>query len=100
MADADAIQSFLSTYKQSETAAPTSSNIPHQRPICCCGNAACVFLKQNESALEGLERDVRTAAKLGQVSGIPVSCCECECEGEGEDLIAGFARALVCRVRS
>jgi len=63
MAD-DAIQSFLESYGQSET---RIDSIPHPPATCCCGNAACAYLKHNHSALEGLERDVRTAAKLGQV---------------------------------
>ncbi|KAK5121080.1 hypothetical protein LTR85_005564 [Meristemomyces frigidus] len=60
MAD-DAIQSFLESYGQSET-----HSIPRSPATCCCGNAACAYLFHNQSALEGLERDVRTAAKLGQ----------------------------------
>ncbi|KAK3710476.1 hypothetical protein LTR37_010319 [Vermiconidia calcicola] len=57
---ADAIQSFLESYQQSET-----NHIPHQ-PTCCCGNAACAYLKLNQSALDGLEKDVSTAARLGK----------------------------------
>ena len=34
---------------------------------CCCGHADCAFLKHNSSALDELEREVRTAARLGQV---------------------------------
>jgi hypothetical protein len=34
---------------------------------CCCGHADCAFLKHNCSALDELEREVRTAARLGQV---------------------------------
>ncbi|KAK4551858.1 hypothetical protein LTR86_010854 [Recurvomyces mirabilis] len=56
----DAIQSFLASCGQSD------NHIPRQRSSCCCGNPACVYLKQNASALEGLEEDVRTAACLGQ----------------------------------
>lgn len=70
----DAIQSFLDDYGQSsDSAAGASSYIPATRPpiSCCCGNAACAYLKHNESALDGLERDVSTAARLGKVS--PVS---------------------------
>ncbi|KAK5131790.1 hypothetical protein LTR08_000545 [Meristemomyces frigidus] len=55
MAD-DAIQSILDSHC-----------MPHAPATCCCGNAACAYLQHNQSALEGLERDVRTAAKLGQV---------------------------------
>lgn len=65
-ADADAIQSFL----DDNDSAGASSYIPASRPpiSCCCGNVACAFLKHNESALDGLERDVSTAARLGKVS--------------------------------
>ncbi|KAK4627803.1 hypothetical protein CLAFUR0_04238 [Fulvia fulva] len=63
-ADADAIQSFL----DDNDSAGASSYIPASRPpiSCCCGNVACAFLKHNESALDGLERDVSTAARLGK----------------------------------
>jgi hypothetical protein len=60
---ADTIQSFLEEYGQSQP-----QHIPEQsRSICCCGNEACAYLKHNQSALEGLERDVSTAARLGKV---------------------------------
>jgi len=66
MAD-DAVQSFIDAYGQSDT---SELHIPeHMQRIhkCCCGNDACAYLKHNQVALESLERDVRTAAKLGQV---------------------------------
>lgn len=60
---ADPIQSFLDTYEQSD-----AHSIPEQsHSICCCGNESCAYLKHNQSALEGLERDVSTAARLGKV---------------------------------
>ena len=34
---------------------------------CCCGRTDCAFLKHNCSALDDLEKEVRTAAQLGQV---------------------------------
>lgn len=34
---------------------------------CCCGRDECAFLHHNQVALEGLEKDLDTAAKLGQV---------------------------------
>lgn len=34
---------------------------------CCCGRPDCALLKQNCSVLETLEKDVHTAAQLGQV---------------------------------
>ena len=50
--------------------------IPAHRPAttpnsevvkCCCGHEDCAFLKHNCSALDELEEEVRTAARLGQV---------------------------------
>ncbi|KAK1055274.1 hypothetical protein LTR12_015286 [Friedmanniomyces endolithicus] len=60
----DAIQSFLESYRPSET--DNASSIPHPCAACCCGNEGCAYLRQNTSALEAVERDVRTAAQLGQ----------------------------------
>jgi hypothetical protein len=34
---------------------------------CCCGRDSCAYLRHNNDALDGLEKDVRTAAQLGQV---------------------------------
>jgi hypothetical protein len=34
---------------------------------CCCGRTDCVYLKHNWVALDDLEKEVRTAAQLGQV---------------------------------
>lgn len=58
------IHSFL---EQSSALTPS---IPATRAnvACCCGNEACAYLKHNQSALDGLERDVCTAAQLGKVS--------------------------------
>lgn len=58
---ADPIQSFLSSYHEQSEAL----HIP--RANCCCGNDACAYLKHNQTALDGLERDVSTAARLGKV---------------------------------
>jgi hypothetical protein len=71
----DVIQSFLESYGQSDSAAAAGS-IPHPPPACCCGNEHCAYLQHNQRALDGLERDVRTAAKLGQVCG---HGCVCMC---------------------
>jgi hypothetical protein len=35
---------------------------------CCCGKEDCVFLVHNCSVLSSVERDVHTAARMGQVS--------------------------------
>lgn len=49
----------------------TASNplLPPPPLRCCCGRDECVFLHHNQSVLDSVERDVHTAAKLGQV------CC-------------------------
>lgn len=46
-----------------------SSHIPaaQQAATCCCGNASCAYLQHTTTILEGLERDVCTAATLGKV---------------------------------
>lgn len=35
---------------------------------CCCGRIDCALLKRNCTILETVEKDVHTAAQLGQVS--------------------------------
>lgn len=37
------------------------------RMKCCCGQPDCAYLEHNNAALGGLERDLETAARLGQV---------------------------------
>ena len=39
---------------------------------CCCGRFECMYLKHNSSVLESVEKDVHTAAKLGQVRLTPI----------------------------
>ena len=34
---------------------------------CCCGQLQCAYLEQNNAALRGLEKDLRSAAQIGQV---------------------------------
>lgn len=46
---------------------PPESSIPQ----CCCGRTDCPFLAHTGTLLEGLERDVQTAARLGQVCPTP-----------------------------
>lgn len=58
-----------------EPSIPRPSPSPTSRPSplqCCCGRLDCAFLKHNNAALEELERDLATAARLGQVRPIPV----------------------------
>lgn len=35
--------------------------------ICCCGRQQCAYLQHNNVALEGLEKDLKNAAQIGQV---------------------------------
>lgn len=54
-------------------AARQQPSIPPSYPLrCCCGRLDCAYLQHNNAALEGLERDVATAAQLGQVRAVPV----------------------------
>jgi hypothetical protein len=45
-----------------------SSTTPNLR--CCCGRTDCAYLKHNCVALDDLEKEVRTAAQLGQVCNL------------------------------
>ncbi|QIW98206.1 hypothetical protein AMS68_003724 [Peltaster fructicola] len=59
-----ALQSFLETYgtaPQSDT-----GHIPGSISQCCCGNASCAYLEHNQNALDDLERELQTSARLGQ----------------------------------
>jgi len=51
---------------------PTHSSTPASLR-CCCGRQDCVLLEHNNVALEGLEKDLATAARLGQVRKYPFS---------------------------
>lgn len=61
----------LQDYHDSVPAArqqPRISSSPEAPPLrCCCGRSECAYLQHNNAVLEGLERDVATAAQLGQV---------------------------------
>ena len=47
--------------------AKPSSLVQAEGLKCCCGRKDCTVLEYNNVALEGLERDLDTAARLGQV---------------------------------
>jgi hypothetical protein len=50
---------------------PVTPTTPVERETeCCCGRDSCAYLRHNNEALDGLEKDVRTAAQLGQVCGV------------------------------
>ncbi|WPH04896.1 Hypothetical protein R9X50_00779300 [Acrodontium crateriforme] len=59
-----ALELLLSSSQHCES--DTAANIPRPRSACCCGNPDCAYLKHHQSALDGLQRDVRTAGRLGQ----------------------------------
>lgn len=40
---------------------------PDAKLLCCCGRPECVYLENNNTVLGGIERDLETAARLGQV---------------------------------
>lgn len=40
---------------------------PDPKLLCCCGRPECVYLENNNTVLGGIERDLETAARLGQV---------------------------------
>lgn len=53
---------------QTEGHIPTHSLASSRADLhCCCGREECAFLRNNHDALEGLEKDLETAARLGQV---------------------------------
>ncbi|KAK6082707.1 hypothetical protein SCUP234_04031 [Seiridium cupressi] len=39
---------------------------------CCCGSAECVFLRHSNSVLDSVEKDVHTAARMGQFMTTPI----------------------------
>ncbi|KAL4792741.1 hypothetical protein BDV19DRAFT_368071 [Aspergillus venezuelensis] len=51
---------------QPEAHVPTHSSTTRADLHCCCGREECAFLQHNHVALEGLEKDLETAARLGQ----------------------------------
>ncbi len=65
------------------TTSPAVMPSPNTNLQCCCGQPDCVFLKHSCAVLEGVEKDVHTAAKLGQVSSqrlsLPCSAGMSEC---------------------
>jgi hypothetical protein len=69
----------MATTAEAETLEALVARIPAHHPTttpssevlkCCCGRTECAFLKHNCSALDDLEKEVRTAAQLGQVRKI------------------------------
>ncbi len=53
--------------EHSSLASTTVGSRPLPDLKCCCGKMECAYLKHNNAALEGLEKEVRTAAQIGQV---------------------------------
>ena len=56
------VQSRLTAHTDTSDASSSMASLD-----CCCGRAECAYLKHNNQALDGLERNVQTAAQLGQV---------------------------------
>lgn len=46
---------------------PASCTVTTPNLKCCCGRSDCVYLVHNCDALDDLERELQTAAQLGQV---------------------------------
>lgn len=44
---------------------------------CCCGREDCAFLQHSSNVLDSVEKDVHTAAKLGQVGSHPLFSLLC-----------------------
>ncbi|KAF2483496.1 hypothetical protein BDY17DRAFT_250087 [Neohortaea acidophila] len=80
---ADAIEAFLAQHQQGE-----EPHIPPRHSTCCCGNDACPYLKHNQAALDGLERDVSTAARLGQALLMRHEAYIADSENERKDMAA------------
>ncbi|KAI9368276.1 hypothetical protein BJX61DRAFT_546679 [Aspergillus egyptiacus] len=53
----DALEGYIPTHSYSSNRADLH---------CCCGREECAYLQNNHDALEGLEKDLETAARLGQ----------------------------------
>ena len=66
MEEAEAAAALEATPISTVAVEGTSTHIPQ----CCCGRTQmeCPFLAQNNATLAALERDIQTAARLGQVS--------------------------------
>lgn len=84
------IHSFL----DQSTALTPSIPLTRADVSCCCGNEACAYLKHNQSALDGLERDVCTAAQLGKVS-LVVSFAAPSCDTQTSLDLAAFDQTPV-----
>lgn len=63
MEDDDSLEALMARIPAHHATTTPSSEMVK----CCCGRTDCAFLKHNCSALDDLEKEVRTAAQLGQV---------------------------------
>lgn len=61
---------------QAEHGMPSTVALPSS---CCCGQLQCAYLQHNSAALEELEKDLRSAAQIGQV------CSQCPFRGSPGD---------------
>lgn len=60
----DAIDTIMSSTNETPT---LTSDMKLQ---CCCGRPECAYLENNNTLLGGIERDLETAARLGQVRAL------------------------------
>lgn len=58
-------------------AATTPEDDESVKMNCCCGRSDCAYLEHNSAALGGLEKNLDTAARLGQVRVADPSCRRC-----------------------
>jgi hypothetical protein len=52
---------------------PSILSFPPSTLRCCCGRPDCAYLQRSYAALEGLEKDLATAARLGKVKSLLIS---------------------------
>lgn len=57
----------LSSSHSNRPANPHPDAPSQSLPCCCCARPDCAVVRQNQSALDRLESDLETAARLGQV---------------------------------
>lgn len=69
--DGDGLEALMARIPTHKPATTAGGGVPK----CCCGRMDCAFLAHNSSALDDLEKEVRTAAQLGQVCGTQLYLC-------------------------
>lgn len=67
---------------------------------CCCGRDDCALLENNNVALEGLEKDLETAALLGQVREVDAETRQLGVTAASELCMPGFVDTSLWRTFS